>query len=390
MKKKILIFILFILTAILVTIGVIIGVLYNINTPKDPDGNYTGVIIPEEVKSTEPIKITKVYGFKNEFKSREFKQGLFTDEKSRATIPYCFFEPLDYSADKSYPVLLYLHGAGEKGRDNVSQTVIMKEAFIVNGDLLKDVLIVCPQTTSWWDAHRVSGDGKGPVGAAVRLIDLLGETYNIDRNRIYVMGVSMGGYGTWNALSSFPDTFAAGIPICGGGDPSFADILSDIPIWVYHGTNDSVVPFSASENTYDAIKAAGGNKIHFTRLQGVDHNCWSNAMMDREIFSWLLSQNKATNKSGDYSVIPNFKIIDENGNTIITDKDAENPYFYYYNEINVHVQFTLTDEGFEKLKSAYKNGGEFTLYHGNQKLFSFTPTHIEPTEKFEVDAQYTK
>lgn len=399
MNKKLLILIISALTVITIAAAVIGVILYNELAPKDPNTNVTGALPAPETSTnnttgskknnlaTEPsIEITKVYGFKNDFKWREFKQSSFYDINSGTTLPYCVFEPEDYSQSKKYPVLLYLHGAGETGTDNVSQTVIMKDAFIVNGDLLKDVIIVCPQSTSWWNSHRSYGDENGPVGAVVRLIESLGDTYNIDENRIYVIGVSMGGYGTWNALSDFPDTFAAGIPICGGGNTSAASILSDIPIWIYHGTADSTVPFSASETMYDAIKAAGGNKIHFTRLQGVNHNCWTTAMTDRELFSWLLSQNKATNKSGDYSVIPNFKIIDENGNTIITDKDAENPYFYYYKEVNVRAQFTLTEDGLEKIKKAYKNGGEFTVIHGNQKLFSYRPSTIEPTNKFKVDA----
>ena len=203
------------------------------------------------------------------------------------------------------------------------------------------------------------------------------------------MGISMGGYGTWNALSSFPDTFAAGIPICGGGDPSYANTLSNIPIWVYHGTADTTVPFSASENMYDAIKAEGGNKIHFTRLQGVNHNCWTTALADREMFSWLLSQNKSTNKSGDYKLDTAFKIIDQNGNTIIDNTLVTEPFFHYYNEY-VLARFNLTDDGLKKLKSAYKNGGELTLIHGTQKLVSFCGTDIEPTKKFEIDTKNIK
>ncbi len=403
MKKKILILVLSMLSVSLIALGLIIAVFCNRFLPKDPNANYSGAL-PNPDKSTEAtanitnkknkkeqkidpsIKITKVYEFDNEFKASDYKQGSYRDTKSGITLPYCVIEPRDYSKDKKYPVLLYLHGAGETGTDNVSPVLTMQDAFSVNGDLLSETIIICPQTTSWWST---GAGGTGPVGAAVRLIETLGKTYNMDKNRIYVMGISMGGYGTWDALSNFPDFFAAGIPICGGGDSGYANTLKDIPIWIYHGTADSIVPFSASENMYDAIKTVGGNKIHFTRLQGVDHNCWTAALADREIFSWLFCQNKATNKSGDYKLASSFKIVDQNGNTIIDNELATEPFFHYYNSY-VLARFYLTDKGLSTLKAAYQSGGEFTLIHGTQKLLSFKGTDVEPTHKFEIDTKYIK
>ncbi len=382
MNKKLLIFVISALTLLTVAVGVIGIIIYNQYAPKDPNANYTDVIISEEV-TTDPIKITEVYEFYNEFKAPEYKQGTFRDTVSSASLPYCIIEPRGYSPEKEYPVLLYLHSAGDRGRDNVSQVLAIQDAFLVNGDLLSNTIIVCPQTTSWWNAYP---DKSGPVGAAVRLIEDLSKTYNMDKNRIYVIGVSMGGYGTWEALSHFPDVFAAGIPICGGGDPYFANTLADIPIWVYHGDADSTVPVENSDIMYNAIKTAGGNKIHYTRLKGVNHNCWTAARADRELFSWLFCQNKATNKTGDYTKATVFKILNQDGNTILDDSYAEEPFFHYYSNY-VLTRFNLTDDGLNTLKSAYKSGGEFTLVHGNQKLFSFRSTDIEPNNKFEVDTK---
>lgn len=406
MNKKLLIFVVSALTILTVALGVIGVIIYNEFAPKDPTADYTGALEHSEDsdggnrtnitqpknpnKTSDPsIEVTEVYEFYNAFKAPEYKQSTYRDKESGITLPYCIIEPKNYSPDKKYPVLLYLHGAGETGTDNVAPVLTMQDAFLVNGDLLSDVIIVCPQSTSWWNVNSASGDKKGPVGAAVRLLDSLGESYSIDENRIYVIGISMGGYGTWDALSHFPDKFAAGIPICGGGSSNYANALKNIPIWVYHGTADSVVPFAASENMYDAIKASGGNKIHFTRLQGVNHNCWTTALADRELFSWLLSQNKLTNKSGDYKLAVSFKITDQNGNTIVDDNYASEPFFHYYNGY-VLARFNLTDKGLERLNAAYKNGGELTLIHGNQRLLSFKGTDIEPTNKFEIDTKYIK
>lgn len=398
MKKKKIIIVISSFTALLILICAILAVLLKGLSPKDPTAYYTGVLLqqteqqekePQETKKEEKkesLEVTKIYEFNNEFKASDYKQGIFRDTKSSITLPYCVIEPRNYSANKKYPVILYLHGAGETGTDNVSQVLTMQDAFLVNGDLLSETIIICPQTTSWWST---GASGTGPVAAAVRLIESLSETYNMDKNRIYVMGISMGGYGTWDALSNYPDFFAAGIPICGGGSQSYADVLKDIPIWIYHGTADSTVPFSASESMYNAITALGGNKIHFTRLEGVNHNCWTTALADRELFSWLFSQNKETNPSGNYKNATVFKFLDQNGNTILDDSYAEEPFFHYYNEY-VLARFHLTDKGLGILKNAYKEGKELTLIHGNQKLFSFKGTDIEPSNLFEVDTKHIK
>lgn len=402
MKKKILILSLSILSVSVVALAMIIAILSNrflaketpdvyteAKTNSDKSSGTTNITVQnnkKEQKTDPSIEITSVYEFHNEFKASEYKQGTYRDTKSRITLPYCIIEPQNYSPNKKYPVLLYLHGAGETGTDNVSQVLTMQDAFFVNGDLLSEAIIICPQTTSWWSTNL---DCTGPVGAAVRLIEELGKTYNMDENRIYVMGISMGGYGTWDALSNFPDFFAAGIPICGGGNSGYANTLKDIPIWIYHGTADSTVPFSTSENMYDAIKAEGGNKIHFTRLQGVNHNCWTAALADRELFSWLFCQNKSTNKSGYHNFISSFKIVDQNGNTIIDNDLASDPFFHYYNDY-VLARLHLTDDGLSALKAAYQNKTELTLFHGTQKLISFKGTGIEPTNKFEIDTKYIK
>ena len=105
-------------------------------------------------------------------------------------------------------------------------------------------------------------------------------------------GFSMGGYATWNLLMNHPDLFAAGIPMCGAGDPSKADILKDIPIWAIHGAKDPTVPVDGSRNMVDAIENAGGQLLHYTELPDNAHDVWNYTYENAEIFTWLLSQTK--------------------------------------------------------------------------------------------------
>lgn len=349
----------------------------NVQKPQNTQGTQS-----TKPPKKESIEITKVYEFYDEFKMREYEQRTFRDSVSGYSLPYCIFEPKDYSPDKEYAVLLFLHGAGEVGSDNQKQLTVLKNMFIINGDQLKDVIIVCPQALGWWSVNEGYNDQKGWLGAAVRLVDNIIDSYSVDKDRLYVMGISMGGYGTWDALSYYPDKFAAGIPICGGGKTSFAKVLSDIPIWIYHGDADTTVSVTASDAMYSTIKQAGGNKIRFNRLKGVGHNAWDPAMCDRELFSWLVAQNKSKNLSGKYSAVPTLKIVNDKGETVITSADTINPYVYCFDNSRMEANITFNDEGLDKLKKAYEGGGEFTFVFGTQKLFSFRPTGVAPEQQF--------
>ena len=127
----------------------------------------------------------------------------------------------------------------------------------------------------------------------MELVGQLQKTYNVDTNRIYACGFSMGGYGTWNLLMNHPDLFCAGIAMCGGGDPNKADILKDIPIWAVHGAKDPTVPVSGSRDMVAAIENAGGQLIQYTELPDNEHDVWTYTYSNFEMFDWLLSQSKA-------------------------------------------------------------------------------------------------
>ena len=332
-------------------------------------------------ESTRPEKVLEIYSFeyKDISESTDYTQHTFYDKQNGNTLPYCLYKPKDYTSSKKYPVILFLHGAGEIGNDNSKQLNNLNNMFEYNGDIVSNAFIICPQTSEWWNLDREQhNDYKGTLGSAVHLLENIMQKYSCDSNRVYVMGLSMGGYATWSLLERCGDIFAAGVPICGGGNYYNGAAYKDIPIKIYHGTADTTVSFSQSELMYDAIVNAGGQKVDFIRLQGVGHNAWSYALADRELFYWMFAQNKAADSSGEYDYIDIFSIKDSNGKTIITDNDVVKTSYHRESAKSdkMIIELTLTARGVSMLNKAYtsSNGSPFTFYYENQKVYSFTAT----------------
>ncbi len=328
-----------------------------------------------------PEKVIEIYSFEYEekCKSTDYIQKTFYDTQSGNTLPYCLFMPKNYSSSKEYPVLLFLHGAGEIGSDNTKQLYNLNNMFEYNGDIVSNAFIICPQSSGWWNLDRdENNDYNGTLGSALRLLNNITQEYSCDSNRIYVMGLSMGGYATWDLLERCGDVFAAGVPICGGGNHYNGAAYIDIPIKIYHGTADKTVSFSNSQSMYNAIVQAGGRKVDFIQLQGVDHNAWEYAFADREMFCWMFAQNKATNPNGEYEYTDKFSIKDAKGKTIITDNDVVKTSYHRESgkSDKMIIELTLTSRGRSVLEKAYtsSNGSPFTFYYGTQKVYSFTAT----------------
>ncbi len=127
---------------------------------------------------------------------------------------------------------------------------------------------------------------------AFELVDKLAAELPVDKDRIYITGLSMGGFGTWNAIAQRPDYFAAAIPICGGGDKTQAPKLKDLPIWAFHGDKDRTVPCRLTVEMIEAIHQAGG-KAKMTIYPGVDHDSWSRTYADPAVLDWLFAQKKS-------------------------------------------------------------------------------------------------
>lgn len=199
--------------------------------------------------------------------------------------------PADYDKDpnRRWPVLLFLHGKGERG-DDLSQlrsTPLLgrleyDEAFRKNFPFI----VVAPQCREgdWWSSHELA-----------RLLDDVEKAYRVDTDREYVTGMSMGGYGTWAIANEFPDRFAAIAPVCGGGDADEAARLARVPVWTFHGARDSIVPFWESDRMVKALQALG-DEVKFTVYPDAGHDAWSETYANPELYAWLLKHSRSANQ----------------------------------------------------------------------------------------------
>lgn len=237
---------------------------------------------------------------------------------------YCLYEPkdLDKESDK-LPLILFLHGAGERGSNNESQlkNAILKVVGDNKNNQWSDSIVIAPQCpsstggntnsdvndpnkwaeTNWTNGNYVQANlpESKPLHAVAELVKEYAALDYVDADRIYVVGLSMGGFGTWDIISRYPELFAAAVPICGGGPSDRIDVLKNIPIYTFHGTKDTAVPYAGTEAMYNAIVNAGGDNIIFYTYTGSGHNIWDKAITfagDGEAYpaleNWLFSQSK--------------------------------------------------------------------------------------------------
>jgi predicted peptidase len=197
---------------------------------------------------------------------------------------YLLFLPEGYADDdKKWPLMLFLHGSGESG-DDLEKVKKHGPPKIVEGKTDFPFIVVSPQSRR---------RGWNPDALKV-LLDEIVDRYPVDRDRVYLTGLSMGGYGTWSLAAAYPGYFAAIAPICGGGDPNDADKLNDLPIWVFHGAKDEAVPLRRSEEMVDALKEAGAD-VKFTVYPEAGHDSWTETYNNPELYQWFLSHNRGEN-----------------------------------------------------------------------------------------------
>lgn len=225
---------------------------------------------------------------------------IFKDSAGK-TLPYRFMKPEGYDAAKKYPLVIFLHGAGERGTDNEKQLVhgVPQFASKENREKYPCFLIApqCPEGAKWvdvdWgaDSHTMPEKMTEPARLTVELIEALLKGYSIDPKRVYITGLSMGGYGAWDLIARRPDLFAAVVPVCGGGDEKTAEKIKTIPIWAFHGAKDTVVKPERSRRMIAALEKAGA-KPKYTEYPTVGHDSWNPAYKDPEMFKWLFAQKK--------------------------------------------------------------------------------------------------
>ena len=198
---------------------------------------------------------------------------------------YLLFLPEDYGQEeKDWPLMLFLHGAGERGSD-LQKVKVHGPPKIVEKQEDFPFIVVSPQCPKgdWWDEK---------LDVLTNLLDDIVTRYEVDTDRIYLTGLSMGGYGTWALASKYPDRFAAIVPICGGGKRFMAYRLKDTPVWAFHGAKDSVVPLEESEEMVEAINDRGGN-AKLTVYPDAGHDSWTKSYDNQELYEWLLEHRRS-------------------------------------------------------------------------------------------------
>jgi len=227
---------------------------------------------------------------------QDFVARIFTNS-SGIDMPYRLFIPKDYDTAASYPIIMYLHGGGGAGVDNIKQitggNTNGAHVWVTSENQAKyAAFVVAPQLSgsNRWnkpDSLRLSRDAQ----LATDLLEALQQEFSIDPDRIYLTGQSRGGFGTWDIVSKHPDIFAAAVPLCVGGIPSAAKVLRDLPIWAFHGARDSVIPVERSREMVAALRQLGGN-VRYTEYPEVGHAVWEKAYFEPELIDWLFAQRR--------------------------------------------------------------------------------------------------
>lgn len=221
--------------------------------------------------------------------------------KDGTLVRYRWSEPTKIEAGKTYPLVLFFHGAGERGTDNKAQlkhgiTSILKGAE----KLGQPIFLIAPQCPPdrWWSAANLESghltEADKPNALLEAILALVEETTKkqpVDKKRFYVTGISMGGFATWDLLGRSPKRIAAAIPICGGGDPRLVKKYENIPIWAFHGEADPTIPVTTTREMIAAVEEAGG-KPKVTYYPGVQHDSWTQTYDNPKVIEWLFQQKQ--------------------------------------------------------------------------------------------------
>ena len=201
----------------------------------------------------------------------------------QAEVNYLMFLPKDYAKEgKPSPMIVFLHGPDERGTD-LDKVKAWGPPAIVEKNPEFPFVVLSPQCPEgqWWNSYLLKG-----------MIDDVLANYNIDKSRIYLTGLSMGGYGAWDLGTAYPNYFAALAPICGGGNPLLAFQLKDIPVWVFHGKKDDAVPEQQSATMVEALKKIDADVVYTVLPEGGHVDAWVYAYGDAGLFDWFLQHQK--------------------------------------------------------------------------------------------------
>ena len=234
--------------------------------------------------------------------SQEFSKELFVSDKD--SLPYRLLLPKNFDNAKKYPLIIFLHGVGERGNDNELQLVHGKDLFInMNRNNNFPSIVAFPQCSKnsyWANVSRINNSfsfSDNPTeNKSLKLVEgminELQSNFKINSNQIYIGGLSMGGMGTFELVYRNPDMFAAAFAICGGANPKIGEKISKTNWRIYHGDKDFVVPVKLSIDMYNSIKSFNKN-VYLKIYPDVNHNSWDNVFREPDLFTWLFSNSKA-------------------------------------------------------------------------------------------------
>jgi predicted peptidase len=210
---------------------------------------------------------------------------------------YLLFTPAESDAKKNYPVVLWLHGGGSRG-EKLSQIIAYGDQhgplFFAREENQKNfpcfiIAPLCPASRLW-----ANPEAEKPSTESRLVVEILAEiqtNFRVDPRRLYVLGISLGGYGVWDLIARQPGLFAAAIPICGGGNPGKGERMKTVPLWVFHGEKDDLVDVTESRKMVEAVRHAGG-KVKYTEYPGVGHMAWEPAFREADLLPWLFAQKR--------------------------------------------------------------------------------------------------
>ena len=219
------------------------------------------------------------------------------------TLPYRLYrsEKAD-TMTEALPLVLFLHGAGERGNDNYMQLKHCINYFLEDTITSRYPFLLmvpqCPDGKRWVDTdwslpeHSMDSMATAELCGVMTVLDSLVGVGVVDSTQVYICGISMGGYGTWDALQRWPEKFAAAIPICGGGDPAYAHAMKAIPIYIFHGLRDDTVMPSRSIQMYNALKEVGNEEAILVTCPELGHVCWDAAFSTPGLFKWLFGKRR--------------------------------------------------------------------------------------------------
>jgi len=229
----------------------------------------------------------------------DFEKAVFSD--TEGALPYRLLKPKNYTPTQKYPLVVFFHGAGERGEDNEIPLTHIAKLFLDEqnrkGFPCFVVVPQCPKGARWvevdWglDSHIQPKEISKNLGLAMKLLTEIEGNYSIDTACLYATGLSMGGYAVWDLITRMPDKFAAAVPVCGGGDEATAKNVKNLPVWAFHGAKDGVVKTKRTQNMIAAIEKAGG-KPKYTEYPTTGHDSWKPAYAEPALLKWIFEQRK--------------------------------------------------------------------------------------------------